>query len=235
VTGTDGVIVWDFDGTLAHRPGLWRGCLTEILDAHRPGHGIRPDDLLPYLRRGFPWDSPDIAHPELSDPDDWWESLQPLLESAYRGVGLDDRDARRFARLVRALYTDPTCSWALFPDTIPVLTGLAARGWGHAILSNHVPELPTIVAGLGLDALVELTVTSAAIGYEKPNPAAFEHVLRECGRPGRVWMIGDNPVADIEGAEGLGIPAILVRAGSGAKRWARDLHGAAAIIERGPR
>jgi len=94
--------------------------------------------------------------------------------------------------------------------------------------------LPAIVAGLGLDALVEVTVTSAAIGFEKPNPAAFEHVLRECGRPGRVWMVGDNPAADVAGAEALGIPAILVRAASGAKRCAADLHEAATIIEQAP-
>jgi putative hydrolase of the HAD superfamily len=224
------VIVWDFDGTLAHRPGLWRGCLTEVLDEHLPGHAIQPDDLLPFLRRGFPWDSPDIAHPELADPDAWWESLHPLLEAAYRGAGLDDEGARRLARLVRPLYTDPSRGWTLFPDTVAVLGELRCQGWRHAILSNHVPELPAIVAGLGLDAFVDLTVTSAAIGYEKPNPAAFDHVLGECGRPELVWMVGDNPLADVAGAEAVGIPAILARTETGGERCARDLHEAAAII-----
>jgi len=26
-----GIVLWDFDGTLAERPGLWRGCLLEVL------------------------------------------------------------------------------------------------------------------------------------------------------------------------------------------------------------
>jgi phosphoglycolate phosphatase-like HAD superfamily hydrolase len=30
------VVLWDFDGTLAHRPGMWRGCLIETLDLHEP-------------------------------------------------------------------------------------------------------------------------------------------------------------------------------------------------------
>ena len=62
------VILWDFDGTLAHRPGMWRGCLVETLDEHAPGHGIDPEELRPFLRTGFPWDSPEVPHPELSTP-----------------------------------------------------------------------------------------------------------------------------------------------------------------------
>jgi putative hydrolase of the HAD superfamily len=30
------------------------------------------------------------------------------------------------------------------------------------------------------------------------------------GQPARMWMVGDNPVADIRGAEAVGIPAFLV-------------------------
>jgi len=33
-----GLVLWDFDGTLAERPGMWRGCLVETLDADEPGH-----------------------------------------------------------------------------------------------------------------------------------------------------------------------------------------------------
>ncbi|MFE2486978.1 HAD hydrolase-like protein [Streptomyces mirabilis] len=28
--------------------------------------------------------------------------------------------------------------------------------------------------------------------------------------PGRVWMVGDNPVADIAGAHAVGVPGILI-------------------------
>jgi ribonucleotide monophosphatase NagD (HAD superfamily) len=45
-------------------------------------------------------------------------------------------------------------------------------------------------------------------------------------------MIGDNPTADVGGAEAAGIPAILVRTDSAdVTRRARDLYAAAAIIE----
>ncbi|MFF7594033.1 HAD hydrolase-like protein [Streptomyces mirabilis] len=32
----------------------------------------------------------------------------------------------------------------------------------------------------------------------------------ESGDPGRVWMVGDNPVADIAGAHAVGVPGILI-------------------------
>jgi len=50
--------------------------------------------------------------------------------------------------------------------------------------------------------------------------------------PTSVWMIGDNPVADVAGAEAVGIPAILVRTRSdGAARSAPDLAAAAALLD----
>jgi putative hydrolase of the HAD superfamily len=42
-------VIWDFDGTLAWRPGLWSGCLLETLDEKEPGHSFLRDDLVPYL------------------------------------------------------------------------------------------------------------------------------------------------------------------------------------------
>ncbi len=230
-TGADRVILWDFDGTLGHRPGMWRGCLVEVLDEHEPGHGVEPEDLLPFLREGFPWDRAEVAHPELSDPDAWWAALQSLLATAYEGARIETERARELAAHVRARYVDPSHSWTLYADTIPVLDALRARGWRHLILSNHVPELPAIVAGLGLAPLLDAVLTSAAIGVEKPNPAAFELALERAGRPETVWMVGDNPVADVAGAEAVGIPAILVRTDDGAAvRRAGGLAEVAAIV-----
>lgn len=30
------LVVFDFDGTLAHRPGMWTQCLLDVLDSHTP-------------------------------------------------------------------------------------------------------------------------------------------------------------------------------------------------------
>jgi putative hydrolase of the HAD superfamily len=211
------LLVWDFDGTLAHRRGEtgWSLLLAETLDAEEPGHGHSPDTFRPYLRDGFPWHRPDVPHLELcGDAEAWWNGVLPLLARAYEAAGYPPARALELAGVARRLYVDPA-GWSLFDDTLPTLERLAEKGWMHAILSNHVPELAGIVARLGLAHLMAGFSCSANTGYEKPHPLAYASVLDrlrliERG-PTEVWMIGDNVVADVLGAEAVGIPAVLVR------------------------
>ena len=107
---------------------------------------------------------------------------------------------------------------------MPALDRLGEAGWRHAVLSNHVPELEQIVAGLGLDRHVESVLCSGVTGYEKPHPEAFATALRlrRDGEP--VWMVGDNPEADVEGARRAGLPAVLVRTnGVGLRQAAEEI------------
>jgi len=58
----------------------------------------------------------------------------------------------------------------------------------------------------------------------------FKAALNAAGHPRVVWMVGDNPVADIVGAEAVGIPAILVRNKEDSSAIA-DLTAAAKLIQ----
>ena len=158
--------------------------------------------------------------------------MEALFTRAFQGVGFGIPRAKELAQMVRERYIAPE-KWTLYEDTIPALEYLSHRGWNHAILSNHVPELPDIVRGLGLSHHISYCMTSAATGYEKPNPEAFKNALVTTGTPERVWMIGNEPIADIQGAETVGLPAILVRnpQTEGIRHYARDLTEAVAIIE----
>jgi phosphoglycolate phosphatase-like HAD superfamily hydrolase len=130
----DSVVLWDFDGTLAWRPGLWSGCVIEVLDELAPGHTAEIERVRAALKGGFPWDRHTQPHPELS----------------------------------------------------------GGEAWRRA--------------------------------------EAFRVALHACGDPPRRWMVGNNPLADIGGAEALGIPAILVRTASDARRRAPDAAAAARLI-----
>ena len=208
----DRLLIWDFDGTLAHRRGEtgWSILLAEALDAEEPGHAHSGDTFRPHLRDGFPWHQPEVAHPELCEPEAWWASVRPVLSRAYEAAGYAPARALELADAARRLYVDPQVGWALFDDTLPALARLTEAGWTHAILSNHVPELRQIVAGLGLDEVVAFVSCSAETGYEKPHAQAYASVL-DALRPAEAWMVGDNVVADVLGAEAAGIPAVLVR------------------------
>ena len=134
-----------------------------------------------------------------------------LLAEAYEDAGVPPARALELAALARARYVDPTVGWRLFDDSLPALERLGEAGWRHVILSNHVPELGQLVSGLGLDRHIETVLCSAVTGYEKPHPEAFAAAvgLRRNGEP--VWMVGDNPEADVEGARRAGLEAVLVR------------------------
>lgn len=206
----DQVVLWDFDGTLARREGMWRSALVGALDAVAPAHGITGDDLRPGLRDGFPWHRHEVPHPEFTDADAWWVGLHPVLRRAYEGAGVARPAVEQAIARVRDVYLDPR-HWSVFDDVRPALERLRAAGWSHVVLSNHVPELPRLVADLGLADLVEDVLTSALLGYEKPHPAAYEAALERAGRPRAVWMVGDSAEADVRGARSAGIPALLVR------------------------
>jgi putative hydrolase of the HAD superfamily len=114
------------------------------------------------------------------------------------------------AARVRDVYADPG-RWRLFDDVAPALEALTAKGWIHALLSNHVPELRAIVRHLGLMPYLSGFFNSAETGYEKPHLAAYRSVLDAFGHPAAVWMIGDSYGVDVAGARAIGIQGILVR------------------------
>jgi putative hydrolase of the HAD superfamily len=203
-------LIWDFDGTLGYRAGMWTGTLLEVLHRDMPGHGYTEEEIRPHLQAGFPWHAPELSHADIESAGEWWDALDQLFERAFGAVGVEPQQAGILAQRVRDLYPLPEY-WQLFDDAIPALRELSARGWTHIILSNHVPELGSILHALGIDEYFAHVFNSADTGYEKPHPQAFANVMEIIGKDGEVWMIGDSLESDIRGAARAGIPAILVR------------------------
>jgi putative hydrolase of the HAD superfamily len=228
---TDRLALWDFDGTLAFRPGLWSGCVMEVLDALEPGHGVTIDRVRAGLQGRFPWHRPDERHAYPGDAERWWQAVDQLIADALAGAGVERGRCAELAHAAHARFIDPTVGWRLFDDALPALSRLGEAGWTNVIVSNHVPELAELVAGLGLEPLVARVFSSALVGFEKPNPELFRHVYRACGSPDEIWMVGDNPVADVAGAEAVGYRAILVHSHAGdVRRRAAGPLAAAEII-----
>lgn len=225
-----GVIFWDFDGTLV-RFTSWRLALMDVLNECETGHDVDDDELRPFLRDRFPWHRPEEPHTHLGNSDDWWQALKPVLAGCFRGVGYNEERAGELASQVRRHMIKPG-RYVLYDDVVPALAELKKEGWRNVILSNHIPELPGVVNALGLSPYIDLCITSAATGYEKPNLQAFRLALICAGNPERAWVVGDNVVSDVRGAEAVGIPAILVRAdpSEDVKYSAVNLHDALQII-----
>jgi len=202
-----------------------------LAEGGQPTHGISVDAIRASLRGAFPWHRHQEQHPHPGDAERWWENIEALIADALRGIGVAAGESTRVAAAVRSRFVDPSIGWEAFGDAQQALEATAAAGWTNAILSNHVPELPALVAGVGLSTHVDRIFSSAQIGWEKPNPRVFRHALNAYGNPREVWMIGDNPIADIAGAEAVGLRAILVHgADSQEPNGALGLVGAAEIV-----
>lgn len=208
-------LIWDFDGTLAYRPGGWSGALAQLATRSAPDLGITAGSIRPFLQSGFPWHAPECDHGGQS-AEEWWEELHPLFARALRGVGIEASQARVLAREVRQVYADPS-GWVRYDDSLPSLQTLAEHGWRHILLTNHIPELPHLLDALGFTAHFAAVFNSAQTGWEKPNAHAFRTALEwisrdaEAGKLPDVWMIGDSMKSDVRGAQEVGLRAILAR------------------------
>jgi phosphoglycolate phosphatase-like HAD superfamily hydrolase len=202
------IVLWDFDETLAERPGRWWGCMLEIIRRRHPDRAADEQALRQALSQSYPWRFPEVVHEHLNDPDDWWAALQPGLATAAVAAGLDSRDADAVASEVRSCY--PTAeAFRLYDDTTEALGMFCDAGWRQAIVSNHCPELESLVDSLGIGGFFDKVYSSACTGYEKPHPRSIGLAL-EYFEVDVAWMIGNSAKSDIGAADAAGIPSVLV-------------------------
>jgi FMN phosphatase YigB (HAD superfamily) len=92
-----------------------------------------------------------------------------------------------------------------------LLPRLRARGYRLAMISNWSASLPLVLARLELKAHFEAIFASEALGYAKPNPAAFLVPLDRLGlTPGQAAYVGDLYDVDVLGSREVGMTPVLV-------------------------
>jgi putative hydrolase of the HAD superfamily len=205
-----GALWWDFDGTLVSRPMMWSEVAMRLLDRCSAGHGVTREVMDAQVSQGMPWHRSDHAHPELSSPALWWEAVCRRYVEIFEALGLPVvATATAFVEIRRDILNAER--YVVFDDVVPALRRAMAGGWRNLIVSNHVPELETLVGDLGLTPFFESIVGSGVVGYEKPHPRLFEEALRRTRADRPIWMIGDNAAADCRPVCAMGNDAVLVR------------------------
>jgi putative hydrolase of the HAD superfamily len=94
-----------------------------------------------------------------------------------------------------------------------VVSDLRAMGLSVGVVSNtgRTPgrHLRRILDRLGLSARIDGMVFSNEIGHCKPRPAIFENLRHQLGcRFDEMVFVGDNPFADVWGAQQCGMTAV---------------------------
>lgn len=119
-------------------------------------------------------------------------------------------------------------AWTLREGAREALGALRERGLRLAVLSNWDTRLPALLRAMALAPLFDAVLCSGELGVEKPDPRVFAAAARALGLPpGDIVHLGDDPIADQQGA---------LNAGFGALLWGRDLRRYAelpGLIDRG--
>ncbi len=144
-----------------------------------------------------------------------------LVRATFSGLTERAADPDLFEALWHR-FTEPD-AWRIFPDVVPCLEALAARGLRLAVVSNWDERLRPLLGRLGLADRFEFVVASAEVGVHKPSRAIFDHAAVLFGLPSSALMhVGDSFREDLDGARSAGWQALLVdrHAASGPDRMA---------------
>ena len=101
--------------------------------------------------------------------------------------------------------------YRVFPDVNPTLQRLRAAGIQCAVISNADDDVTEFCARLQFAHELDLIITSALVGFEKPDVRTFQAALEPLDIAGPDALhIGDQPRSDVVGALAAGMRAALI-------------------------
>ena len=139
-----------------------------------------------------------------------------LLERALAHVGATHRAADLMPRFSVHYGENAVRLTTVYPAVVETLTHLRSLGCRLGVCTNKpIGPTRTVLAALGLDALIEAVVGGDSLPQRKPEPEPLLTVIRALGgMPGSAVLIGDSAV-DLACAEAAGVPAIIIPSGYG--------------------
>jgi HAD superfamily hydrolase (TIGR01549 family) len=120
-----------------------------------------------------------------------WRELMSRYEDLYGGFKADD----------------------CYPDALPTVQALCARGYRVAILANQPARRTPELRALGFEP--DVIAMSDEMGVHKPDPAFFQRALALMGvqEPGRVAYVGDRVDNDALPSLAAGMHPVWIRRG----------------------
>ncbi len=135
-------------------------------------------------------------------------SFRRRLTARFLGPDADVESVERLARRTWAYPPD-----ALYPDVVPCLEALEGR-YRLGILANQPSLVREALVRDGVDRFMEFWGVSDDVGFAKPDPRLFAHVLYLAGEaPPHVVMVGDRLDYDVRPARVAGMRAVWVLRG----------------------
>ncbi len=116
-------------------------------------------------------------------------------------------------QLIEYIRSEATKKVRLIDGALELINYLKSKDIKIGILTNGVfIDQANKLVKLKLDGFVDYLVTSDMCASDKPDPKIFKYLLKKMNvSPNQVLMIGDDIVADIKGANDLGIRTIYLK------------------------
>ena len=204
MTTVDGLI-FDLDGTLLDRSTVFVKVARDFFNQHLTSlTSHTPDEAVEQMVK---WDKDGYSNRE-------WMLAQWLKQWPDTGLDMDSLRAWYRASMVRNIEPDV--------EIIGFLTRLNRQRVPWGIVTNGAASQRDKCKAAGLEQIAPFIIVSGEIGYWKPDRRIFREALTAAGvnTPERIIFIGDNPVADIDGAKRFGMLAAWVKRG---RQYPNDL------------
>lgn len=124
-----------------------------------------------------------------------------VMELGLRRAGYGEEQAKALTERGFEVFLEARHALEFYPHAEALLDELS-RKYQLATISNGNAD----VRRLGLERYFSVIVSADEVGLSKPDPAPFLHALERAGaEPQHTLHIGDHPVDDIQGAQGVGL------------------------------
>ncbi|KAK8052321.1 hypothetical protein PG993_003706 [Apiospora rasikravindrae] len=205
-TGTPKAIVFDLDNTLFDHQHSSRCAISAVRNRCPELAGKTLDELITKYDAAFQKLYDAYLRKEITHAHMGVKRIQTFFTDL--GLAASPEKVKEFRAIYKPAYREARRA---APGSIETLTKLREHGYSLAILTNgHVKKQNEKAELIGVRHLVHHLVTSEEVGFAKPDPRIFRHVLDRLGTSAdATYMVGDSPNADIKGALDAGMRPIL--------------------------
>jgi len=98
------------------------------------------------------------------------------------------------------------------PDAVKTLSHLKEHGYKTGLITNCGASIPGILEKMPLSALLDVSLFSALIGVQKPDPRIYHLAVEHLAvKPENCLYIGDGDCQELTGAAQAGMHPVLIR------------------------
>ena len=198
-------IFWDFDGTLSYPNKSFSTALYDAFTEN--GYNTDYEKTVKFTENAYSWKSPDVIYPDKTG-ECWWDDLYTKISDFCMVQGVTE-NLQKICESTRRILTDVS-NYCLYDDTTETMRKCVELGYKNYLITNNYPEIVKNLEKLGIAKYFTDCVVSSFIGYEKPRTEFFEYAKKIAGYPDIGYVIGDNPIADIQGGKDAGYKTIAV-------------------------